>query len=165
MTVDVVAPRDPRHRVDRRAIRLWAAESALTGLLIAVVLAVPGIIWPSVRPWVWIAAAAVVLVTAVVTAVMPGLRYRIHRWEATDTAVYVRTGWLSREWKAAPLSRVQAVESTRTPLHRLLGLASVTVTTASSAGAMVIEGLDVDRAASLALELTAVTERTKGDAT
>ena len=65
---------------------------------------------------------------------MPRVRYRIHRWESTDTAVYTQTGWLSRERRIAPMSRVQTVDFEQGPIDRLLGLASVTVTTASAAG-------------------------------
>ena len=45
------------------------------------------------------------------------------------------------------------------------GLASVTVTTASSAGALRIEGLDADQAARLARRLTEVSQAHPGDAT
>ena len=73
---------------------------------------------------------------------MPLVRYRMHRWESTDTAVYTQTGWLSRERRIAPMSRVQTVDFEQSPLSRLLGLASVTVTTASAAGPAAIEGID-----------------------
>lgn len=37
------------------------------------------------------------------TLVVPGLRYRLHRWEVTEDAVYTRSGWLVREWRIAPI--------------------------------------------------------------
>ena len=42
----------------------------------------------------------------------------------------------------APISRVQTVDTYRGPIDRLFGLANVTVTTASSAGAVRIVALD-----------------------
>ena len=63
---------------------------------------------------------------------MPFWRYRVHRWEVTDDAVYTRTGWLWQEWRIAPMSRIQTVDTARGPLEQLFRLASVTVTTASA---------------------------------
>ena len=60
-------------------------------------------------------------------------------------AVYTRSGWLVQERRIAPISRVQTVDTYRGPLDRLFGLANVTVTTASSAGAVRIVALDVRR--------------------
>ena len=87
--------------------------------------------------------AAVLLAYAVL---VPQWRYLVHRWEVTDTAVYTQTGWRARERRIAPMSRVQTVDH-----RRGRGLAAVPprrsrVTTASSAGALTIEGLDRDRA-------------------
>ena len=59
-------------------------------------------------------------------------------------AVYTRSGWLVQERRIAPISRVQTVDTHRGPLDRLFGLANVTVTTASSAGAVRIVALDSD---------------------
>ena len=96
---------------------------------------------------------------------MPPLLYRIHRWEITDEAVYTLSGWLVREWRIAPISRVQTVDTERGPLQQLLKLANVTVTTASAAGPVKISGLDEHAAAELARTLTETTQATPGDAT
>ena len=66
----------------------------------------------------------------------------MHRWEVTDTAVYTQTGWWSRERRIAPMSRIQTVDHAEGAIARLFGLATVTVTTASAAGALEIAGLD-----------------------
>jgi membrane protein YdbS with pleckstrin-like domain len=89
----------------------------------------------------------------------------VHRWEATDDAVYTQAGWLSQEWRVAPMSRIQTVDTQRGPLQQLFGLATVTVTTASAAGPLHIEGLDVGVASELVEQLTATTQATPGDAT
>ncbi len=96
---------------------------------------------------------------------MPRWRYRVHRWETTPEAVYAASGWLLQEWRVAPLSRVQTVDTQRGPLQQLFGLASVTVTTASASGAIVIDGLDDAEAVDLVGRLTEATQAIPGDAT
>jgi membrane protein YdbS with pleckstrin-like domain len=96
---------------------------------------------------------------------MPVFRYRVHRWERTETAVYTQSGWLGRERRIAPMSRVQTVDLHQSPLARLLGLASVTVTTASAAGPLSIDGLELAVATRLVDDLTALAQAEPGDAT
>jgi membrane protein YdbS with pleckstrin-like domain len=74
-------------------------------------------------------------------------------------------GWLVREWRIAPISRVQTVDTEHGPLQQLLKLASVTVTTASARGPVKISGLEAQAAAELARTLTETTQATPGDAT
>src|SRR5699024_8215893 len=86
------------------------------------------------RMWLLIVTGTLALLGLLVTVVMPQWRYRVHRWEITDTAVYTSSGWIWQEWRVAPMSRVQTVDTARGPLQRLFGLSSVTVTTAPAAG-------------------------------
>ena len=110
--------------------------------------------------------AAVLLGGAVaVLVVMPGLRYRVHRWEVTHEAVYTRSGWLRRDVRIVPLSRVQTISTSQTAVMRAFGLATLLVTTASSAGAVRVEGLDADLARDVVADLTRDTAATEGDAT
>jgi membrane protein YdbS with pleckstrin-like domain len=134
----------------------------------SVVLAVLGALavwWEAARPWLVAPAVVAGLWTVVRVIVEPRWRYAVHRWETTDDAVYGLTGWIVREWRVAPLSRVQTVDAVRGPLEQALGLATLRVTTASSGGAISIAGLDKDVAAELAESLTHVVERVPGDAT
>ncbi len=118
-----------------------------------------------VRPFV--IALVVALGAAMVAQVvwMPTLRYRIHRWEVTDTAIHTRSGWLTREERIAPLSRVQTVDSRQSALMRYFDLASITVTTASAAGPIEIACLDFTLAQQVVAELTEIVGSTHGDAT
>ena len=95
----------------------------------------------------WLVATTVATAVAAVTYGMfvPPLLFRIHRWEITDEAVYTLSGWLVREWRIAPISRVQTVDTEHGPLQQLLELATVTVTTASARGPVKIPGLDARR--------------------
>uniref|UniRef100_UPI000A908618 PH domain-containing protein n=1 Tax=Aldersonia kunmingensis TaxID=408066 RepID=UPI000A908618 len=97
--------------------------------------------------------------------VVPFWRYAVHRWEVSDTAVYTRTGWFTHERRIAPISRVQTVDTQRGPIDRLLGLATVTVTTASAAGAVEIEALDLAVAERTVAQLTEIAGRDGEDAT
>lgn len=80
-------------------------------------------------------------------------------------AVYTRSGWFDQETRIAPVSRIQTVDSHRGPLEQLFGLANVTVTTASAAGPLRINGLDRATAEQLVTELTDNTQAEPGDAT
>jgi membrane protein YdbS with pleckstrin-like domain len=111
------------------------------------------------------AAGATVLAVALFVVVVPMWRYRVHRWEIGAQAVYTRTGWLVQERRIAPISRVQTVDTQRGPLDRIFGLATVTVTTASSAGAVRIVALDSEVADRIAAELTDIASIGEQDAT
>lgn len=116
--------------------------------------------------WLHIGLAVVTVLGAVISvAVVPLWRYRVHRWELGSQAVYTRTGWLVQERRIAPISRVQTVDTYRGPLDRLFGLANVTVTTASSAGAVHIAALDVAVADHLVAQLTDIAAIGGEDAT
>jgi membrane protein YdbS with pleckstrin-like domain len=167
--VDVVEQpvrlRAPLHQVSPRAVWYWATKA----LVLWLVLAGAQVIWfvgddGSVAPHVAVAVAWAVLAAAHLL-VMPRWRYRVHRWEATDTAVYTQTGWVSVERRIAPISRVQTVDSAKGPIEQLFRLANVTVTTASAAGPIKIHGLASADADRLVADLTTRVAQTTGDAT
>ncbi len=89
----------------------------------------------------------------------------MHRWEISPRAVYTRTGWLVQERRIAPISRIQTVDTHRGPLDRLFGLANVTVTTASSAGAVYIVALDAPVADRIVAQLADIAAIGAEDAT
>lgn len=163
---DEQALREPAHRVSPRAILMWTVE-ALVGAL--VLLAGQGVWWllddDPVRTPHWVVGILWLLYSIGYVAVMPRWRFRVHRWEATRQAIYTQTGWFSQERRIAPLSRVQTVDLHRGPLAQLFGLASVTVTTASAAGPLVISGLELAVAQQLVEGLTAAAVVEKDDAT
>ncbi|MGH4012947.1 MAG: PH domain-containing protein [Pseudonocardiaceae bacterium] len=157
--------RPPRHRVSPRAITWWSTQAAL---LVAVLLIIPiigSIGLPAARPWLGSVTVAVAILGLAYVLVMPRWRFRVHRWETTEDAVYTSSGWISQEWRVAPMSRIQTVDTERGPLQQLFGLSTVTVTTASAAGALRLEGLDHALAVDLVEQLTKTTQATPGDAT
>jgi membrane protein YdbS with pleckstrin-like domain len=157
------ALRDPAHQVSAKAPVLWAIGAAIRSTIVVVALAVAAIAgWLDVPWWVW---PPVLVLAVAYVVVMPRVRYRIHRWESTDSAVYTQTGWLRRERRIAPMSRVQTVDFEQSAVSRLFGLASVTVTTASAAGPLTISAIDKPVADRLVDDLTRRTEAEAGDAT
>lgn len=163
------ALREPAHLVSPKAPTYWRAKAAITFVIEAVILV--GIWWAlghfaGIDSWWRHAVLGVLLAaSAIEVVVAPPVRYRIHRWEVTEDAVYTRRGWINREQRIAPLARVQTVDLAQGPLMRSFGLSSITVTTASSAGAISIDCLDDDVAQRVVAELTAITARTPGDGT
>ncbi|MCO1339912.1 hypothetical protein BJH93_13605 [Kocuria polaris] len=160
-----LALRPPKHRVERRAIWWWMLQSLVFfGAILAAVL-VAYLWWEAAREWLILGVVVAAAFLAVGLFIEPFWRFRVHRWETTDEAVYARSGWLVREWRAAPLTRVQTVDAIQGPLEQLMGLSTLRVTTASSAGAIEIGGLDKHTATQLAEQLTQIAELTPGDAT
>lgn len=157
--------RPPRNQFDRRTLPWWRLQLLLTTALPVVPLALLGILIAPARLWLLGPAIAIAVIGLASAAVMPIWWYRVHRWEVTDTAVYSLTGYFWRTWRIAPMSRIQTVDTTRGPLQSSFGLSTVEVTTASSAGAIKLEGLDHEEAAALAERLTELTDATPGDAT
>lgn len=157
--------RPPQLLVSRRAILYWTVRALplwiiVIGLQLTFLLT--GYSQRELRIGLLIATGVLALVHLVV---MPQWRYRVHRWESTPEAVYTQTGWLNTERRIAPVSRIQTVDSHIGPFARLFRLANVTVTTASAAGPLKIQGLDRTTARSLVDELVRTTQATPGDAT
>ena len=157
--------RPPRHRVSPRAIRYWTARAAAGWALLVLAQAGWLVASGADRRWHVLALVVTVALATAHLAVMPRWRYAVHRWEAAPDAVYTQSGWFDQERRIAPVSRIQTVDTERGPFEQLFGLSSVTVTTASAAGALEIKGLDRDVADRLVDELTATTVRDGEDAT
>jgi len=160
-----VGLRPPAHRVSPLAIGYWTVRASVGWLVLVVV----QVLWLladlgnlGLRVTILIATVVVAVLHLVV---MPQWRYRVHRWENTEQAVYTQTGWFTQERRIAPVSRIQTVDSAFGVLERLFGLANVTVTTASAAGPIRIHGLARDDAQRLVDQLTRTTAATPGDAT
>jgi membrane protein YdbS with pleckstrin-like domain len=162
--------REPAWQLSRSSIGLWVTQGVIgaVGVGIAATIftvSVPTSAGGPVPLLRWVVPIAAVLFAVVVVGVRPWFRYRVHRWEVTDTAVYTQTGWWARERRIAPMSRIQTVDHAEGAVSRLFGLSTVTVTTASAAGALEIAGLDRLRALALVDELTIKADTVPGDAT
>jgi membrane protein YdbS with pleckstrin-like domain len=156
---------DPANPPSRKAPLVWAIGAAIPWCA----LAFGQVVWFALDGrlfWVHaLAGAATLAGIAIFVFVVPVWRYRVHRWDMDAKAVYTRTGWLVQERRIAPISRVQTVDTERGPLDQLFGLANVTVTTASSAGAVRIVALDSDVADRVVAQLTDIAAIGAEDAT
>jgi len=143
---------------------MWQISNLVEGLVTVGILVTAAALWDAVDLTWWMLVLGLLAVAAYV-GIVPQWRYLVHRWEVTETAVYTQTGWWARERRIAPMSRIQTVDYAESPVARLFGLATVTVTTASAAGALQIAGLDKLRARQLVDELTLKADAVEGDAT
>lgn len=159
------ALRPPRLRIERKAVAWWMLRAVARWGTVLALLIVAATLWEPVRPWLITPIIAAGLILLARLLIEPWWRFAVHRWELTEEATYAVTGWLVREWRVAPTSRIQSVDAVRGPLEQLLGLSTLRVTTASSSGAININGLDKETAHEAAIRLAAVAEVTPGDAT
>jgi uncharacterized protein len=170
MTGDPVADallpglREPGNRVSRRAIGYWTARASVTGMVI-VVAEIAIVLANSLAAAWWTLVALTAVIATAHALIMPQWRYRVHRWEVTEQALYTRAGWFSVHWRIAPISRIQTIDSHRSFGERIFGLANVTATTASAAGPVHIHGLDRATADRLLDDLALATAQIPGDAT
>lgn len=157
--------REPRYQVDPRAITLWRVLPLVIGIpLVGAAVIVAAVVEPA-RWFAVIAAVIVLLATVFFVSVVPMWRYRFHRWEISDDAVYTQAGWFVRSRVIIPIARIQVVDTAAGPIEQLLKLATLTVTTASSAGTIRVVGLDAEIARRVAADLTIRTQASTDDAT
>jgi uncharacterized protein len=105
-------------------------------------------------PW-WIAALAAPAILASVVAWYPGARHRRWRWRLDTLALELRHGVIVRRAASIPYFRIQQIDVTRRPLERVMGLATLEVTTASAGGVATLPGLDAAEALEIRRELLA----------
>lgn len=173
-TVATAPLRPPAYRVARGAIVLWTVQNVIGVAVTVGAVAVVAWLTVAAQPsWLpeplvdnarW-APLVVFLLGLPSVLVAPTWRYRVHRWEVTPEVVYTRTGWFDREWHLVPVARIQTVDTTRGPLERVLGLATLQIRTASHAGSSQIEGLPAAVAAGVAHDLARRAGTMRDDAT
>lgn len=91
--------------------------------------------------------AAVVLLLVVVTVVWyPTARYERWHWRLDDLAIELERGILVRRTESVPYFRIQQIDVNQGPVDRMLGLASLQVTSASASGSVTLPGIAADQA-------------------
>ncbi|WP_439029674.1 PH domain-containing protein [Gordonia terrae] len=157
--------REPVNRVDPRAKTLWRIGPLVLGGAAFVAAVVVAVVVDEARWAAVLGSVAIAVLTAAYIAVVPQWRYRFHRWEVSEDAVYSQSGWFVRHRVIIPIARIQVVDTEAGPIEQFLGLAKLTVTTASSAGTIHIVGLDAEVARTTAADLTIRTQAFTDDAT
>lgn len=89
----------------------------------------------------WLPAAVSLVILILGITWYPGARYRRWRWQLTDRALEMRYGVIVHRHEAVPYFRVQQIDIERGPVDRLLGLATLQVTTASASGSGSLPGI------------------------
>lgn len=89
----------------------------------------------------WLPAAVSLVILIVGVTWYPRARYQRWRWQLTDRALELRYGVVVHRHEAVPYFRVQQIDIERGPVDRLLGLATLQVTTASASGSGSLPGI------------------------
>ena len=151
---------DGEQALDRRIVLAW--RIALLPELLPAGLAVwlvPRLV-PVARPLV---ATLVAVALALTLGPLPVWRWRRWSWRLTDRAIELRSGLLVRRHVVVPHFRVQQIDVLEGPLERLLGLATLRVTTASASGSVELPGLPATLAPGVREELLARAARANAE--
>jgi len=151
---------DDDRMLERRIVLVWrlallpalVPPAVALGLLLRF-LPVPG----------WLIAAPAAALAALALGPLQTLRWRRWSWRLTGSAIELRSGVLTRRHVVVPHFRVQQIDVLEGPLERLLGLATLTVTTASAGGSVSVPGLPAATAPSVRGELLARAARANAE--
>lgn len=151
---------DDDRMLERRVVLVWrlallpalVPPTVALGLLIRF-LPVPG----------WLIAVPTAALAALAVGPLQTLRWRRWSWRLTETAIELRSGVLTRRHTVVPYFRVQQIDVLEGPLERLLGIATLTVTTASAGGSVSLPGLPAATAPTVRGELLARAARANAE--
>lgn len=116
-------------------------------------------------PGAFVPAAAIAAIAGVTWVVWhPRARLRRWRWRLTGRAIELRHGVLVHRHDAVPYFRIQQIDISQGPIDRMLGIAGLTVTSASAAGSAELPGIPADIAPEVRAELLRRAEASLGDA-
>jgi uncharacterized protein len=145
---------DARERpLDPRVVQVWRVFSTL-GLLPPLVLGtVVGVL--VLGRWGWLITLGFVVLIAISVGWYAPARYARWGWRVADLALELRHGVIVHQQEAVPYFRIQQIDVMEGPVDRLLGLATLQVTTASASGSVALPGIAASDAPALRAELLA----------
>lgn len=141
--------RPPSESLDPRAMTVWRIGGIVSTLITTAI--VGGILYGLQRwrefglEWVIGGTLVVFVLSLAWDLLSPGINYRYWRYEIREDEVDLLHGIITRERQIVPMARIQHVDTSRGPIQRRHGLATVKFHTAS--GAMEIPQLSDERAA------------------
>lgn len=158
---DIEALIGPPQTLEPTIQGVWAIQSAIQSIILGVIVAVAFSVVSPGGPWI---GGAVIVVGTLLGIVFSVLRYRIWTYQVRSDSLYLRRGVLTRVNTVAPYVRIQHVDTRRSPVERMFGLATTVVYTAGSRGADVsIPGLTPDRADDLQARLKQLAIAAEGE--
>lgn len=137
---------DDRDReLDPRVVTVWRFTTVVALLIPSVALSTVAAVFLDM-PTALVVPGVLLLLTAAVAIWYPTARYERWRWRLTELAVELERGVVVRQAEALPYFRIQQIDVTQGPVDRLLGLASLQVTSASASGSVTLPGIAADDA-------------------
>jgi uncharacterized protein len=145
---------DRERRLDPSIVQVWRVFGSLSLLFPLVVLSVVGLLVIDGRLR-WAVPGGALVFVALYAAFYPPARYRRWRWRLGALALELRYGVLVHRHESVPYFRIQQIDVAQGPLDRLLGLATLQVTTASASGSVALPGIAAADAPQVRAELLA----------
>lgn len=152
-------PREPAERLDRRAVSIWRINNLLAAFVLILAIAAVAFIlvraMDQIADWLVIAGAlALVTVTVLGVWYIPELDWRHWRYEIREEEIDIKRGWLTTTRTLVPISRVQHIDTQRSPVERRFRAATLIIHTA--AGTVTIPALPDEVATSVGARITAL---------
>ncbi|WP_224447081.1 PH domain-containing protein [Haloprofundus salilacus] len=148
-------------RLHPRVQLLWSLRALITAAVVGAFATVLNVFVFDRTMWLPVAVFLVVLAFGVGVAI---LRYRYWRYEVRNDSLYLERGVFTRVRTVVPFVRIQHVDSSRSPVERIAGLATTVVYTAGSRGADVtIPGLSASGSDELQERIKRLAIRAEGD--
>jgi membrane protein YdbS with pleckstrin-like domain len=152
---------DRERELDPRVVIGWRVSTALRlGLLLGGVVFAAWTFAPDFATPITVLAG---LLWAGSVAWHPRARLRRWRWRLTDIAIELRRGVIVHRHEAVPYFRIQQIDIEAGPIDRLLGITSLSVTSASAAGSATLPGIPAEIAPEVRQELLRRAEAALGD--
>jgi len=154
---------DDRERtLDPRVVIGWRVSTAI-GLIIPLGGALFAV-WNFIPRYAVPAAVVAVLFWVGWVAWHPGARLQRWRWRMTELAIELSHGVIVHRHEAVPYFRIQQIDIQAGPIDRLLGITSLSVTSASAGGSATLPGIPTELAPEVREELLRRSEAALGDA-
>lgn len=139
------------NKLKKRIQFLWVFYWFFLSVAIATTLSVIDSVWLGFIYPLGLPIFTLLMLTGIVHTLF---RYRSWRFEVREDSLYLERGVLTKRYTIVPFSRLQHVDTQRSPLDRVMNLSTVVVYTAGSRGADVsIPGLEPEKATELQKDL------------
>lgn len=152
---------DRDRRLDPRVVVGWRVSSAIWTAIIQGGAAFG--VWNFFPRFGPAAAAIAAVIWVGWVAWYPSARLRRWRWRLTDLAIELERGVITHRHDAVPYFRIQQIDISAGPIDRMLGITSLSVTSASASGSAGLPGIPAELAPSVREELLRRAEASLGD--